>query len=219
MFSMEGDAIAMDTPARLTSPRAVRKREQILRGAQHLFLTHGYMGTSTDAIARETGISKETLYAYYPNKEALFTAVLQHMVSILDADQFAEIEHAMLTSRESFRQALIDLAQKIIDSAMQPDYLALVRIVLAESKRVPQLATLFRSSIPVRGLAYLSGLLEHARQHKLVQVEDVMVAARMFIGSLLTYIIVDGLILADEAPRPPDLAQITIIVDLFCKAL
>jgi len=209
----------MSTPSRSTSPRAQRKREQILSGAQHLFLTQGYAGTSTDAIAKAAGISKETLYAYYPNKEALFAAVLQHLVDVLADEQFAEIEQTMLVSGETFRQALIDLAQRIIRSAMQPDYLALVRIIIAESTRVPQLGTMFRSSIPMRGLAYLSGLLEHARDRKLVEFEDVEVAARMFIGSLLTYILLDGLMRADEAPRQPALAQITMVVNLFCKAL
>jgi AcrR family transcriptional regulator len=209
----------MNTSSRSTSPRALRKREQILSGAQHLFLMQGYAGTSTDAIAKTAGISKETLYAYYPNKEALFSAVLQHLVDVLADEQFAEIEQTMLVSGETFRQALIDLAQRIIRNAMQPDYLALVRIIIAESTRVPQLGTLFRSSIPMRGLAYLSGLLEHARERKLVEFEGVEVTARMFIGSLLTYIILEGLMLAGEAPRQPDLTQITMVVNLFCKAL
>ncbi len=212
--------ITMSTPTRHTSPRALLKREQILHGAQRLFLARGYTGTSTDAIAKAAGISKETLYAYYPNKEALFAAVLQHVMDVLeDGQQFKEIEHTMLDSSDAFRQALIHLAQRILSSAMQPDYLALVRIVLAESMRVPQLGSLFRSSIPIRGQAYLSALLEHARQRQLIEVEDVQVAAHMFIGSLLSYIIFDGLVLTDEAPRQPDQSQITMIVTLFCKAL
>lgn len=209
----------MSTSSRSTSSRAQRKREQILSGAQHLFLTQGYAGTSTDAIAKAAGISKETLYAYYPNKEVLFSAVLQHLVDVLSEERFMQIEQTMLVSGETFRQALIDLAQRIIRSAMQPDYLALVRIIIGESTRVPQLGTMFRSSIPMRGLAYLSGLLEHAHEHKLVEFEDVGVAARMFIGSLLIYIILDGLMRAGEASIQPTLAQITMVVDLFCKAL
>lgn len=209
----------MNIPSRATSARALRKREQILTGARRLFLTHGYTGTSTDAIAKAIGISKETLYAYYPNKEALFAAVLQHMVDLHGDDQFAEIEHTMLTNQATFRQALVDLAQRIIRRAMQPDYLALVRVVIAESTRVPQLGTLFRSTIPMQGLASLSRLLEHVQQRKMIQVEDVEVAARMFIGSLLTYIIIDGLMLVDEQPHQPDLSHITSLVNLFVKAL
>ncbi len=209
----------MNTPSPSMSPRALRKREQILSGAQRLFLTHGYTGTSTDALAKALGISKETLYAYYPNKEALFVAVLQHLVDFLEDDQFADIEGTMFTSQQTFRQTLIDLAQQIIHRTMQPDYLALVRMILAESVRVPQVGTLFRSTIPMRGQAYISRILEHAQQQKLIQVADVEVAARMFMGSLMTYELIDGLILVEEPPRQPDLFQITAIVHLFLKAL
>ncbi len=209
----------MNTPPRTTSTRALRKREQILTGAQRLFLTHGYAETSTDAIAKATGISKETLYAYYPNKETLFAAVLHHLVDVLANDQFTEIEHTMLTNQQAFQQALIDLAQRIIRSTMQPDYLALVRMIVAESRRVPQLGTLFRATIPMQGLAHLSRLLEYAQQQKLIQVEDVEIAARMFIGSLLTYILTDGLILVEEHPHQPNQSHITTIVNLFFKAL
>jgi TetR/AcrR family transcriptional repressor of mexJK operon len=209
----------MNTPPRITSPRALRKQKQILTGAQRLFLTHGYTETSTDAIAKATGVSKETLYAYYPNKETLFAAVLHHLVDTLANDQFTEIEHTMLTNQQAFQQALIDLAQGIIRNTMQPDYLALVRMIVAESRRVPQLGALFRATVPMQGQAYVSHLLKHAQQQKLIQVEDVEIAARMFIGSLLTYILIDGLILVDEHPHQPDQSQITAIVNLFFKAL
>jgi hypothetical protein len=71
----------------------------------------------------------------------------------------------------------------------------------------------------MRGQAYISRILEHAQQHKLIQVADVEVAARMFMGSLMTYELIDGLILVEEPPCQPDLFQITAIVHLFLKAL
>ncbi|HEY4383980.1 MAG TPA: TetR/AcrR family transcriptional regulator, partial [Ktedonobacteraceae bacterium] len=101
----------MDQSSHTTNERTLRKREQILTGARQLFLTRGYTGTSTDAIVKTIGISKETLYAYYPNKEALFAAVLQHVMDLLVDDQLAEIEHSMLTHTVSFQQQLVDLAQ------------------------------------------------------------------------------------------------------------
>jgi TetR/AcrR family transcriptional repressor of mexJK operon len=51
-------------PKELT-PRARAKRDQIREGAQRVFLERGFAGTSTDAIASEAGVSKQTLYAYY----------------------------------------------------------------------------------------------------------------------------------------------------------
>ena len=53
------------------TPRARAKRDQIRAHAQRLFLARGFTGTSTDAIAAEAGVSKQTLYAYYSSKEEL----------------------------------------------------------------------------------------------------------------------------------------------------
>ena len=52
------------------------KREAILAAARTLFLKHGLRGTSMEAIAREAGIAKPTLYAYFPDKAAIFSALL-----------------------------------------------------------------------------------------------------------------------------------------------
>jgi AcrR family transcriptional regulator len=205
-------------PSQMTT-RAQRKREQILSGAQRLFLTHGYTGTSTDAIAKEAAVSKETLYAYYPNKEALLAAVLQHLVDTLSDEDLTITGTIAFKDKQHFHDMLIELAQRIITNAMQPDYLALVRIILGESARVPQLGLLFRNTIPMQGLTALSHFLEQAQQQKIVQIADFHIAARMFIGPLLTYILVDGLMVANGAPQPPGITQITTIVDLYLKTL
>ncbi len=62
------------------TPRAKAKRDQIREGAQRVFLERGFAGTSTDAIASEAGVSKQTLYVYYASKEELLADVLQHLI-------------------------------------------------------------------------------------------------------------------------------------------
>ena len=57
------------------------KREAILAAAQTLFLKHGLRGTSMEAIAREAGIAKPTLYAYFPDKAAIFSALLEQLIA------------------------------------------------------------------------------------------------------------------------------------------
>ncbi|MBD0354642.1 MAG: helix-turn-helix transcriptional regulator, partial [Rubrobacteraceae bacterium] len=62
----------MVTGSEELGPRARAKRDQILDGARRVFLRDGFAGASTDDIAAEAGVSKRTLYAYYPSKEDLF---------------------------------------------------------------------------------------------------------------------------------------------------
>jgi AcrR family transcriptional regulator len=57
------------------------KRAAILAAAQVLMLKHGLRGTSMEAIAREAGIAKPTLYAYFPDKGAVFAALIEGFIA------------------------------------------------------------------------------------------------------------------------------------------
>ena len=60
--------------AAVTAP--TEKAESILAAAQRAFLANGFGAVSMDAIAREAGASKATVYAYFSSKEELFGAVV-----------------------------------------------------------------------------------------------------------------------------------------------
>ena len=52
-----------------------RKVSQVLDGARTVFLRDGFEGASVDDIARQAGVSKATLYNYFPDKRILFMEV------------------------------------------------------------------------------------------------------------------------------------------------
>ncbi|MEO0358739.1 MAG: TetR/AcrR family transcriptional regulator, partial [Pseudomonadota bacterium] len=60
-----------------TTPKRGRKFDQVLDGALKVFMEHGFEGASVDEIARVAGVSKATLYSYFPDKAQLFSAVAQ----------------------------------------------------------------------------------------------------------------------------------------------
>ena len=60
------------------------RRNQILDAGLSMALKHGLRGSSMEALAREAGIAKPTLYGYFPNKDALFVAVLQRILEQLE---------------------------------------------------------------------------------------------------------------------------------------
>src|SRR3954451_5497567 len=55
------------------------KGEIVLAAAERAFLAAGFGAVTMDAIAREAGVSKATVYAHYTSKEALFGAVVAHL--------------------------------------------------------------------------------------------------------------------------------------------
>jgi AcrR family transcriptional regulator len=60
---------------------AEAKREAILLAAQELLLKHGLRGTSMEAIARQARIAKPTLYAYFPDKRAIFQTLVDAVIA------------------------------------------------------------------------------------------------------------------------------------------
>jgi len=52
-----------------------RKFDQVLDGARQIFMRDGFEGASVDDIARAAGVSKATLYSYFPDKRLLFSEV------------------------------------------------------------------------------------------------------------------------------------------------
>jgi len=57
------------------------KREAILSAAQELLLKNGLRGTSMEAIARQARIAKPTLYAYFPDKAAIFKTLVDAVIA------------------------------------------------------------------------------------------------------------------------------------------
>ncbi len=201
------------------NPRARAKLEQIREGAQRVFLERGFAGASTDAIASEAGVSKQTLYAYYSSKETLLADVLRHLIHENPQNPLSEVEEMPLDTSEELRGALDSLAQRAITGLMQRDYLALIRVVIAETPRLPQVGALFRSAVPEQLLRSVVRILEGARAKGVVGEVNADAASRLFMGALLTYAILDGLLVGEGPSRPPAPEQIAAVVDLFMRTI
>jgi TetR/AcrR family transcriptional repressor of mexJK operon len=198
--------------------RTQQTRERLRAAAHRLFLQQGYLATSIDAILAEAGISsKETLYRHYANKEALFVDVLSHLT--LEQPGFSEKLAALPTPHDlpSLQQALTMLAREILSMMSQPGYLPLVRMIIAEAPRFPQLGTLFFSNVTQRGLAIMTALLQEAREQKIIADIDFDAVMHTLLGGLLTYVIMN-LVLGEEAHLPA-LDRADAVVEVIMRAL
>jgi TetR/AcrR family transcriptional regulator, mexJK operon transcriptional repressor len=199
--------------------RTQQTRERLRAAAHRLFLRQGYLATSIDAILAEAGISsKETLYRHYANKEALFVDVLSHLT--MEQPGFSEKLAALPTPHDlpSLRQALTTLAREILSMMSQPGYLPLVRMIIAEAPRFPQLGILFFSTVTQRGLAIITALLQAAREQQIIADIDFDAVTHTLLGGLLTYVIM-SLVLAEEQARPPALDRADAVVEVIMRAL
>lgn len=199
--------------------RAQQTRERLRTAAHRLFLRQGYLATSVDAILAEAGIaSKETLYRHYASKEALFADVLSHLT--MEQPGFSERLTALSAPHDlhSLRQALTALAREILTMMNQPGYLPLVRMVIAESPRFPQLGALFFTTVTQRGLSLIMGLLQSAREQRLIADVDLEVVAHTLLGGLLTFALVNLVVGAEEA-QPIPIERADVVVEIIMRAL
>ena len=205
--------------APLTS-RALAKRERIHQAAQTLFMQLGFEATSMDAIAEAAAVSKPTLYRYYQSKEALFIAVLEQLaLHQLSEDTWLVLRDRPMDSLATLEQALTVWAQETVKNLLQPAYVGLLRLLIAELPRFPSLGARFVQAVPQQGGAYLKMLLESARQQGVIAVTDLEPAIRLLAGSLLTYVLGDGLLATAPLLQTPPPEQIDALVHLALQGM
>ena len=119
------------------------KRAEILRAARPILLRDGLGGTTLDRVAAEGKISKMTLYRHFPSKEALFEGLVTAMCEYMREG----LENAPLADPDQpGAKRLADELQAFTSALVEPDALALYRLIVADGWRFPGLARVFEQS-------------------------------------------------------------------------
>jgi TetR/AcrR family transcriptional repressor of mexJK operon len=163
----------------LGRPKDPEKRVAILTAAGQLFLEHGYERTSVDAIAADAGVSKLTVYSHFEDKEALFKALIA-----AKCEQYLEGRDWEPLVRLSPGVALRRLGQGFMGLVLNPDVLALYRVLMAQATQDPKTNVLFYDSGPRATLSALAQLLAHYAEQGALDVPDPISAADHFISML-----------------------------------
>ena len=167
-------------PAQSAEPQSARGRARLARmlgAATELFLRDGYDQTSIDAILDRSGGSKATLYAYFPTKEDLFRAVIDGVV-INSAQPELDV-------RRDTRAMLTEFAVDRLHIIFSARHRAVLRLIIAERERFPDLAALYYERGPLRSHWLLVEYLTTLKRNETLAVDDPEEAAEFFIGMLL----------------------------------
>ncbi len=113
-----------------------RKRAQILAAARDAFLRLGYEGVSMEAIAAEANVSIMTLYRHAERKDDLFAAVI---ASACDPSDEAERARFMKLLGKPLGDLFMELAMIAQQRLADPETVSLMRVVMAETTRFPEL--------------------------------------------------------------------------------
>ncbi|MCL2731912.1 MAG: TetR/AcrR family transcriptional regulator [Actinomycetia bacterium] len=117
---------ADERPPRRRQARGERRITQLLQAAARVFCTAGYTASSTNAIAREAGVSPGTLYQFFPNKEAIAVELSGQLL------QQMEEAHGRVFTPENARLPLDRLIDAVTDPFIEfntanPVFLALIK--------------------------------------------------------------------------------------------
>lgn len=157
------------------------KRHQIMEGARRIFLRDGFDGASMGDIVRAAGVSKGTIYAYFPSKEKLFEALI-----IEDRRKQAEALFTLDESDRDVARVLRKLGKTFLDMLLSPDNLDFLRIVVGASTKFPQLGKAFFESGPCYGTNRLAVYLRRLTDEGALSIEDPQLAARQFLDMCKT---------------------------------
>jgi TetR/AcrR family transcriptional repressor of mexJK operon len=156
-------------------------RETILGGARAVFLRGGFAGASMDAIALEAGVSKMTIYRHFASKEILFAGV----ISLL-CDQIVGSDFERIFERPP-KDALAAFGRKMIEITLAPETVELHRIVVAESRRFPELGRLFYATGPEACINALEAYFTRHRRAPGFKIRDPRRNAEEFLELLRGY--------------------------------
>lgn len=170
----------------------LNRERAILEAALTVFAAQGYSGTTMDAVAAEAGVTKPTLYSYFPSKEGLFQAMMLDKRDVM-LDVFEHPSGDMVRDLHGFAWAYAD-------TVMRPEMLSLARLIIGEVQRFPEIGRAYQTSGPDHLLRGIMRYLEDQRRAGRLEFEDAELAAQDLWGLILSAPRTQALYLPDAQP-------------------
>jgi AcrR family transcriptional regulator len=178
-------ALAPERPEPATRQRRKEARPQeLLQAALELFVEKGFAATRSEEVAQRAGVSKGTLYLYYPSKEELFKAVVRQNLSSL----IAEGQEMASQFEGSSSELLSCLLLTWWDRVGNTPAAGIHKIVLAEVRNFPELAQFYTDEVIMPADALFSGCVQRGidrgefRPMPVHEVSHVLIAPLIFMA-------------------------------------
>jgi len=178
--------------------RSTRKRRAILDAATTVFLRNGYLGTSMDEIASLAGVSKQTVYKHFADKERLFSEIVAATVDEIADPNYDEL--LSLSDTGDVERDLRAFARRQLQAVMEPRLLQLRRLVIGEAGRFPQLGRLFYERGPGRTIDALATMFEQLTSRGVLELDDPRLAAAQFNWLVMSIPLNQAMLLGEDEP-------------------
>jgi AcrR family transcriptional regulator len=201
------------------SPRWQRRPDerpqQILEAAFRVFGKRGLHRATLDDVAREAGITKGTIYLYFPSKADLFVAMLRTRITAV----IPAVETADGRAAPSLEARLAGIGRDLYRFFSSPGYLAMFRTVVSEVAQFPEVAAqVYREGV-LAANRRLAAVLETAARAGECRETDAMIASRAFVGMFLVFAISQRLLGGERIYPIADDAVVKTVTDIYLNGL
>jgi AcrR family transcriptional regulator len=129
---------------------------ELLEAALTLFVEKGFAATRSEEVAKAAGVSKGTLYLYFPSKEELLKAVIQHFLGTEIETGVQEAAAADGPIAEVMERLLVTWWTRIYEGPAS----GVFKLVITEVRNFPEIGEFWVERVVAPGHAIVSGLLQ-----------------------------------------------------------
>jgi AcrR family transcriptional regulator len=174
----------------------------IVEAAAEEFQANGYAAATMSAVAQRAGISTKTLYRLIPCKADLFRSVIETRIArfMLDFDLEA-------LDDSNLEKAVEHILVVFGSLALEKETIGLLRLVISESDRFPELAATFHHVAVVQTTGAIAKWLEKQRERGRLKFDDVHAAAAALRGMMTMDWQRTAMLCLTEAPTPEEIAE------------
>jgi AcrR family transcriptional regulator len=178
----------MSEPDRVRGPKFRRRAEarpdEVLDAAQALFMERGFAATRVEDIASRAGLSKGSVYLYFPSKEALLEGLVRRAIVPI-----ADTALATIRDFEGDPRMLLGMVLRMLGARLSdPKVLVLPKLILRELAAFPELAQMYRRVVLDHVIPALEALIRRGIEQGHLRPVDPSLAVRSVIGPLVLHV-------------------------------
>ncbi len=165
--------------------RAEARPDEVLDAALELFMENGFAATRVEDIARRAGLSKGTVYLYFPSKEAVLEALVRRAIIPI-----ADSALGALANYEGDPRIVIATVIKMVGQRFSdPRIIAVPKVVFREVLGFPHLAEMYRVEVLDKVLPVVIGLIRRGIEQGYLRQVDPELTVRSIIGPLMLHLL------------------------------
>ena len=197
-----GDTRTIAVEVETASPTRRRRKDarpgEIIEAAIEVFAEKGFAAARMEEVAKRAGVSKATVFVYFPTKEDLFRGAARAILDV-SIERLQEVTAPPDIPIELFISALLQQAATVISEGRLP---ALLRLLMTEATTFPDLAQVWYDEVLSKVMALIVTAIERAQARGEVRQCDARLLAFSILGPMLAGMFFRQMFTETTAPTP-----------------